>query len=61
MSLRGFHILFIFLAILMSAGCAWWGFANGVTPAFGAVCAVAAVGLAVYGIFFLKKSKNLIL
>ena len=61
MSLRAFHVFFIFLAVLMCAGCAWWAFANGVAPVFGAVCAVAAVGLAVYGILFLKKSKNLIL
>jgi hypothetical protein len=50
MSLRGFHVLFIFLAILMSVGCAVWAFANGVAPAFGAACAVAAVALIVYGI-----------
>jgi hypothetical protein len=61
MSLRGFHILFIFLAILMSVGCAWWAFANRVAPMFGVACAVAAVGLVVYGIFFIKKSKKLIL
>ena len=61
MSLRSFHILFILLAILMSAGCAWWAFANGVTPAFGVACVLVAVGLVVYGIFFFKKSKKLIL
>ena len=61
MSLRGFHILFITLAILMSAGCAWWAFANGIAPVFGAGCVVVAIGLAVYGVYFLKKSKNLIL
>jgi hypothetical protein len=61
MSLRGFHVLFIFLAILMSVGCAVWAFANGVAPAFGAACAVAAVALVIYGIYFLKKSRKLIL
>jgi hypothetical protein len=61
MSLRGFHILFISLAILMSAGCAWWAFANGVAPLFGLACVLAAVALAIYGVFFLKKSKKLIL
>ena len=61
MSLRSFHILFILLAILMSAGCAWWSFANGAAPAFGVACVVAAVGLIIYGIYFLKKTKKLIL
>ena len=61
MSLRGFHILFILLAILMSAGCAWWAFANGVSPAFGISCAVIGIGLVAYGFVFLKKSRKLIL
>ena len=61
MSLRGFHILFIFLAIVMSAGCAWWAFANRVNLAFGISCALIAIGLVGYGVFFLKKSKKLIL
>lgn len=61
MSLRAFHILFIVLAILMSAGCAWWGFANGVTPAFPVSCALVAVGLVIYSVFFLRKTKKLIL
>jgi hypothetical protein len=61
MSLRAFHILFIALAILMSAGCAWWGFANGVTPAFGIACAASAIGLIIYGFYFLKKTRTLIL
>lgn len=61
MSLRAFHILFIILAILMATGCAWWAFANGVAPAFGISCAVVAVGLVFYAIFFLKKTKKLIL
>jgi len=61
MSLRAFHVLFIILAILMSAGCAWWAFANGVAPAFGISCVVVAVGLVIYSVFFLRKTKKLIL
>ncbi len=61
MSLRAFHILFILLSILMSAGCAWWAFANGVAPAFGVACALTAVGLVIYGVYFLKKTRKLIL
>lgn len=61
MSLRAFHILFIVLAILMAAGCAWWAFANGIAPAFGICSAAVAVGLTIYSVFFLRKTKKLIL
>jgi len=61
MSLRAFHILFIILSILMSAGCAWWAFANGAAMLFGVVCALVAVGLVVYAVYFLRKTRKLIL
>lgn len=61
MSLRAFHILFIVLAILMSAGCAWWAFANEMAPVFGLAFAVTAIGLVIYGIYFLRKTRKLIL
>lgn len=61
MSLRAFHVLFIILSIMMSAGCAWWAFANGVAPLFGIVCAAVAVGLVFYAVYFLRKTKKLIL
>ena len=61
MSLRAFHILFILLAILLAAGCAAWGFANGLAPAFGIVCGLIALALVVYGVYFFKKSRKLIL
>jgi hypothetical protein len=61
MSLRAFHILFIVLAILLAAGCAAWGFANGLAPAFGIVCAGISGALLVYGVYFIKKSRKLIL
>jgi hypothetical protein len=61
MSLRAFHVLFIILSILMSAGCAWWAFANGVALLFGVVSVVVAVGLIAYAVYFLRKTKKLIL
>ena len=61
MSLKAFHIFFIVLAILLAAGCAAWGFANGLAPAFGFTCAGLAGALLLYGIWFLKKSRKLIL
>jgi hypothetical protein len=61
MSLRAFHILFIFLSILLAAGCAVWAFVNGAAAAFGIVSGLIAVGLVIYGIYFIRKTKRLIL
>ncbi len=61
MSLKGFHIFFIVIAILLAAGCAAWGFVSGLDPAFGIICSGIAAALLLYGIFFLKKSRKLIL
>lgn len=61
MSLRAFHILFIILSVLMAAGCAWWAFANKVAPAFGIASAAVAIGLVIYAVFFLRKTKKMIL
>jgi hypothetical protein len=60
MSLKSFHVFFIALSILLTAGCAAWAFANGVTGGFGPGCAVVAVALVIYGIFFLKKARRII-
>ena len=60
MSLKTFHIFFIALSILLSAGCAVWAFINGIETVFGVTFAVVAVALVVYGGFFLKKSKGII-
>lgn len=61
MSLKAFHILFIIVSIILAVGCAWWAFATGASPIFGIGSGVVAVGLVIYGIIFLKKSKKLIL
>ena len=60
MSLKAFHILFILLSILLSAGCAVWSFANGVSTVFGVSCVVVAVALIVYGVFFIRKARRII-
>ena len=60
MSLKAFHILFIALATALAAGCAWWAFANGIVV-FGSASAVTAVALLIYGIYFIRKSRRLIL
>jgi hypothetical protein len=61
MSLKGFHIFFILVAILLAAGCAVWGFMNGLSPIFGFTCCGLGVALIGYGIYFLRKSRKLII
>jgi len=61
MSLRAFHILFIALTSLLAAGCAAWGFVNGLAPIFGIICVVICVALLAYGVYFFRKSRKLIL
>lgn len=62
MSLKQFHIVFIVLAVLVSAGFAIWAFTRYQAEAgvvlMGGVSAVIAVGLAVYGVCFFKKLKG---
>lgn len=60
MSLKVFHVLFIALATLLALGCAAWAFVNQVAAGFGIVSAAVAVCLVVYGIRFLKKSRDII-
>lgn len=60
MSLKAFHIFFIALSIILAIGCAVWAFVNGSEPIFGIASAIVAVGLIVYGGFFLKKAKGII-
>ena len=60
MSLKAFHIFFIVLSIVLAVGCAIWAFATGASALFGASCAVVAVALVVYGVFFLRKARRII-
>ncbi len=60
MSLKAFHILFIILATLLAAGCAAWAVVNQAPVAFGIISAIVAVALFIYGIWFLKKSRKII-
>jgi hypothetical protein len=60
MSLKAFHIIFILLAISLSVLCAVWSFSNAVAIPFGVCSAAAAVGLLIYGIWFIRKSRRII-
>ena len=57
MSLKFFHLVFVSLLTTLAFGCAAWAFAAG-QPAFGAGAIGAGVLVIVYGVYFLKKLKN---
>ncbi len=67
MSLKIFHIVFITLSLLLAWGCAALEYQNYQAKGNGgyllaAICAfLTGIGLVVYGVWFLKKTKNLIL
>ncbi len=68
MSLKGFHILFIALAFLCTAGFWAWSYADVERArelgaiAMGNLSGSLSVGLLIYGIWFVvKKSKTIIL
>jgi hypothetical protein len=60
MSLKAFHIIFIILATLLALGCAAWSYVNHTAAAFGVISAVVGLALVIYGIWFLRKSRNII-
>jgi hypothetical protein len=61
MSLRGFHIFFISLVVLFSFGTSAAVFGLGFDPRFGTVLAIFGVIVAIYGVWFIRKSRKLIL
>lgn len=67
MSLRGFHIAFIFLSSLLAFGCAAGEFLTyRLMPAamhlvIAVLSALGGVALVAYGLWFMKKSRSLIL
>ena len=65
MSLKGFHIVFVFFSTLLALGlggwCIWLDLVEG-TPAYlpGAIASFAsAVVLVIYGVWFYRKMKRL--
>lgn len=61
MSLRGFHIFFISLVTLFSFLMAALVFALGYGALFGSFLVVFGMAVAVYGLWFIRKSRKLIL
>jgi len=66
MSIKGFHLIFIAIASLFCAGCGVWALfldeqSSGLgVKAFGIFTLAVSAGLIVYGFYFRKKSKNII-
>ena len=60
MSLKAFHVIFIIVSILLAVGCAGWSWFNRTSPVFGYASAAAAVALVLYGIWFVRKSRRII-
>ena len=64
MSLKGFHIVFVTLSTLLALAFAGWSFrvwsagGGGLYLALAAAGGLAAVGLVVYGVWFLRKRKD---
>ncbi len=57
MSLKAFHLIFVTLLTSLSFGCAAWAFQSG-SNFWGATGIVTGGLVIVYGIYFLKKLKN---
>jgi hypothetical protein len=57
MSLKAVHLIFVSVLTALAFGCAAWAFATG-NPVFGAGGIAAGILVIIYGIYFLKKLKN---
>ena len=58
MSLKAFHLIFVTLLTSLSFGCAAWAFQAG-SPLWGVTSIAAGIIVIVYGVYFLKKLKNI--
>ena len=66
MSLRTFHIVFVTVSTLLFVFLAVWAFGfakdrSAIITALGGISAVAAVAMPVYGAYFYKKVRNIVL
>jgi hypothetical protein len=57
MSLKAFHLIFVTLLTALSFGCAAWAFQAG-SVFWGVAGIVVGIFVIVYGVYFLKKLKN---
>lgn len=66
MSLRAFHIVFVTLATLMFAFLAVWALVladdrSGTVTTLGVVGVAGTIGMPVYGVYFYRKARNILL
>lgn len=65
MSLKAFHIFFITVSMMLAFGFGVWGFqqyvehGTGIYLVLGIVSSVMGIGLVLYGVTFLKKTRGL--
>ncbi len=65
MSLKAFHIIFIIISVILFVSVAVWALvltteqSTGV-KVLGIASVICATGLSVYGVYFVKKAKNII-
>jgi hypothetical protein len=57
MSLKTFHLVFVTAMSSLAFGCSLWRFTVA-DALFGSLAALVGVGVVIYGIYFLKKLKN---
>ncbi len=57
MSLKAVHLIFVTLLTSLSFGCAAWAFQSG-SPLWGVMGIVTGIFVIVYGVYFLRKLKN---
>jgi hypothetical protein len=60
MSLKAFHLFFLFVSVLLCAGCSWWALSTGASEGFGYGSAALGAFLLIYGIYFVRKSSRII-
>jgi hypothetical protein len=60
MSLKAFHLIFIFVSILFCAGMAAWSFKTGASDGLGWGCGLVSVLMCVYAVRFISKAKSII-
>lgn len=66
MSLRAFHIVFVTVCTLLCAFLAVWAFGfaadrTAIITVLGVVGAIGVVGMPVYGVYFYRKARNILL
>ena len=66
MSLRGFHIVFVTVTTILFLFLGVWAFllsgdSSAMVIALGVIGVIGTIGMPVYGVYFYRKARNLIL